>query len=81
VLDGIGAVTVKLRNGNLKIFDNLNEILDEIKSYRWKINNDTMYDEPVKENDHLLDSLRYVIYSTYKNNAVRKVPVPKPMGW
>ena len=81
VLDGIGAVTVRIRNGSLKIFANLDGLLDELKSYRWKMSNDTMYDEPVKENDHLLDALRYVIYSTYKSNNIRKIPVPKPMGW
>ena len=81
VLDGIGAVIVKMRSGNLKIFSNLTEIQDELKSYRWKMSDEMIFDEPIKENDHLLDAMRYVVYSTSKSQGVRKVPVPKPMGW
>lgn len=39
-------------------------LLKEIKSYRWKTDkNGNKLDQPVKFNDHILDALRYSIYS------------------
>ena len=43
-------------------------LIKEIKSYKWKEdNNGNALDEPVKYNDHLMDALRYCIYSHRQN--------------
>lgn len=42
-------------------------LITEIKKYKWKIDkNDKVLDEPVKENDHLLDALRYAVFTKSK---------------
>jgi phage terminase large subunit len=39
-------------------------ILKEIRSYKWKIDkNGKVLDEPVKFNDHLMDAIRYAIFT------------------
>jgi len=81
VMNGIGSVIVAFKKGKLKIFNNMTETFKELQSYRWKTNNDLILDEPVKEDDHLMDAMRYVVHSTMKRNAGHKIPVPKPQGW
>jgi len=41
-------------------------LLKEVKSYSWQEKNGRKTDEPVKENDHLLDAGRYAIVSDMK---------------
>ena len=42
-------------------------LIKELQTYSWKSDiNGNILEEPVKFNDHLLDALRYAIY-TYKN--------------
>lgn len=41
-------------------------IAKEARSYSWKTKNDQLLDEPVKENDHLMDGGRYAEYSMAK---------------
>jgi phage terminase large subunit len=42
------------------------DLLDEIKNYKWKTDNDgNTMDEPVKFRDHLMDAMRYAIYTKY----------------
>jgi phage terminase large subunit len=42
------------------------DLLDEIKNYKWKTDHDgNTMDEPVKFRDHLMDAMRYAIYSKY----------------
>lgn len=42
-------------------------LITEIKKYKWKVDkNDKVLDEPVKENDHLLDALRYAVFTKSK---------------
>jgi phage terminase large subunit len=41
-------------------------LLDEFKNYKWKTDNDgNTLDEPVKFRDHLMDAMRYAIYSKF----------------
>lgn len=48
----------------LYICSNCVNIIKELENYRWKENRAGMTkDEPLKEDDHCLDALRYVIYS------------------
>lgn len=37
----------------------------ESKMYSWKKKEEVILEEPVKENDHLLDAMRYAIYTRY----------------
>ena len=59
---GIAKVGEMLQQGKIKIFENCYNLIREFPEYRWK---DTMNDDenspeqPVKKNDHALDSLRY----------------------
>ena len=42
------------------------DLLDEIKNYKWKTDHDgNTMDEPVKFRDHLMDAMRYAIYTKY----------------
>jgi phage terminase large subunit len=60
VEDGID--TVKRRV--LHIVRPSDELVREIKSYKWKEDkNGVMLEEPVKFNDHLMDAMRYAIHT------------------
>jgi phage terminase large subunit len=42
------------------------DLLDEIKNYKWKTDHDgNTLDEPVKFRDHLMDAMRYAIYTKF----------------
>lgn len=47
-------------------------LLKESRLYSWKTVNDRLTEEPIKENDHLLDSMRYAVYSHMK--SVKGIP-------
>ena len=57
VLDGIRETANALENGYIKISPKLKAWKEEIGGYIW--NKDSAEDTPVKENDHLMDSMRY----------------------
>ncbi len=41
-------------------------ILKEIKTYKWKVNKDgVVLEEPVKFMDHILDGIRYAVYTHF----------------
>jgi len=62
VLNGIDFV---LRH-NLHITEGSTTLLDEIGNYAWALDkNNISKDEPVKFKDHLMDALRYYIYTIY----------------
>ena len=60
VLEGISTVATLLKTNKLLILeDNVNIFKNEIYNYVWSKGKD----EPIKQNDDVLDSLRYAIYS------------------
>ena len=66
VIDGIRLVTKFLNNGTLKICRKCDALIREFQSYVWdpkctKVGED----KPLKQNDHCLDSLRYIIFSHF----------------
>lgn len=65
VKEGIENVIGRLKTDRLFVFKGLNNLLDEIENYRWKVHNDSIVDEPVKEYDHAVDALRYAIQSLH----------------
>lgn len=68
VLAGISMLDAMFRTKKLFVFDNLPKLRDELESYRWLVDKqENLTDRPTKENDHLIDALRYAIY-TYSGN-------------
>lgn len=64
VRKGVDAVMHALRNKSLQIHQSCNNLIWEFENYRYKDkkNGSNEPEEPVKENDHLLDALRYVMF-------------------
>ena len=63
VLNGIMSV----KSDNFFVTKCSTNLIKELQTYSWKSDpNGNILEEPVKFNDHLLDALRYAIY-TYKN--------------
>lgn len=62
VLQGINTVKSALHSGQLTISDICTNLIDELEVYSWKLDkegNET--DQPVKENDDGVDSMRYFV--------------------
>jgi PBSX family phage terminase large subunit len=71
VSDGINIMTSEMRKGNLMICSECKETIKEIEGYVWDPSSSKKgWDEPLKQNDHAMDALRYAIathkVSTYK---------------
>lgn len=62
VLDGIRFTASQLNQGKIKILKSCKHTIDEFQSYRWNTKR-TDKDEPIKENDHTMDALRYFAYT------------------
>ncbi|MGG7037015.1 MAG: PBSX family phage terminase large subunit [Flavobacterium sp.] len=64
VLDGIRFHSNLLSNGGFKVLKSCKNAIKEYGTYRWdaKAANRGV-DQPIKENDHVLDSIRYALYS------------------
>jgi phage terminase large subunit len=65
VLDGIQLVQDALKvqgdgKARLTVDPQCENLIGEFEAYRWKETNGIAKDEPVKESDHALDSLRYL---------------------
>lgn len=59
VVDGIRKVSTALKNGDIKICDTCRDSMREFSLYRWDERGCT--DNPVKENDHAMDDIRYFV--------------------
>jgi len=71
VIKGIDTVREVMRENKFRVFSSCKYFLEELSLYHYPEAEGIVEDEvPVKENDHLLDALRYAIY-TYK--PVRRV--------
>lgn len=72
VLDGIRFVQELMNKGALKITQKCVNLIKEFQSYIWDAKSaKTGIDKPLKENDHLLDSLRYACFThLFKKNIV-----------
>jgi PBSX family phage terminase large subunit len=58
VLDGIRDTAVCLQRGTVRIFDTCKETIKELEGYVWDAKAE---DKPVKENDHMMDAMRYFV--------------------
>lgn len=77
VFNGIQKMTDMVRNGQCVILENCTNLIREIEGYVWDPKEAKRgYDEPLKENDHAIDALRYALYThkiaeykPYKDNG------------
>jgi len=64
VLAGISMLDALLRRKKLLVFNNLPMIRDELSSYAWQVDKyERLTDRPTKDNDHLIDALRYATFT------------------
>jgi PBSX family phage terminase large subunit len=66
VIDGIRFVSNLMANGSIKIVRCCKNLQHELQSYVWDEKaRERGVDKPLKQNDHMLDALRYVLFSHY----------------
>lgn len=70
VKDGID----RCKSSPLQVTAHSGNLIKEMQSYKWKEKKGIVVDEPVKTNDHLIDAMRYAIYSHYGSTALFDVP-------
>jgi PBSX family phage terminase large subunit len=72
VLNGIGFMTSEMQKGNLFVCEDCPNLIREVESYVWDSKAaEKGDDQPLKKDDHSIDSLRYAVYT-------HKVPVYIP---
>ncbi len=73
VLDGIRFHGKMINNGTFKVCHNCVNTIQEYTTYRWDTKaSQRGEDKPLKENDHLMDSIRYALYTHFsKGEGVR----------
>lgn len=73
VLDGIRCVATYLSQGDLVILEKCKNLIKEFEGYVWDQNAVKRgEDKPIKQRDHALDALRYVIFSHYGQKSTLK---------
>lgn len=70
VTPGIQKVTA-LRD-NFYVNSNCQSVINEFGLYRYK--DDSEKDDPLKENDHLMDAIRYALFSYYSGPTITRSP-------
>lgn len=73
VVEGIQCVNGFFKKNKLFVHkDNVPNVLRELESYVWKSKPGKTFDEPIKENDHACDSIRYCLF-TRERGRVRVI--------
>lgn len=57
-----------LKRGRIRISNNCTQLRNELMSYVWDENRD----QPVKQDDHLVDAFIYMVIGLYKHNALAR---------
>lgn len=74
VLDGIRFVATLLNQGSIFIDKSCTNLIKEFASYIWDVKAaERGEDKPVKEYDHALDALRYMVYTIIRKVAAVKI--------
>jgi phage terminase large subunit len=74
VLEGIETVASLISNDGFYVAKRCENVLKELESYSWDSKAaERGEDKPIKENDHTLDGIRYVIFTMKHEFKVRKV--------
>jgi hypothetical protein len=82
---GIRAVAARLRTGRLKCFSTLKHTIREAGLYRYHSAEEKAHatDDPVKENDHSMDAIRYLVCGVDRVKPLygveRRPPEPEPV--
>lgn len=67
---GIEKVSEYMKQGKFFVVkEGVDQFLDEVYQYVW----DDKTGEPVKENDHVMDSLRYAVFNQHRDNQARTI--------
>lgn len=75
VIDGIRFVATLLSQGDLVICKDCKNLLKEIESYVWDEKSVRLgEDKPIKQRDHALDAMRYVLFSHFGSKTTLKNP-------
>lgn len=75
VLDGIRETASVMYQGKIKVLSSIHEWKKEIEGYVWdcgKNGNVPTEDKPIKENDHLMDAMRYFVKTKHLAKVQRK---------
>ena len=65
----------KVKSVPLYITQDSTDLIKEIRNYKWKIDkNEKVLDEPIKFNDHLMDSLRYGVFTKLHKRQINWLP-------
>lgn len=68
VLNGIRFVSTLMTTGDFKVGKNCTNTIKELGTYSWDERAKSLgIDKPRKESDHLLDSIRYALYTHFKS--------------
>lgn len=60
----VWAGIVKVKSQHIHVTANSKNLISELGSYKWKLDKDgNVIEEPVKANDHLMDAMRYGIFT------------------
>lgn len=80
VVSGIDAVRNLFKNGKIKIHRSCQNLIWELETYAYKekMANKNEPEEPIKENDHLVDALRYVLYMQQPTGMKKTVTQFRP---
>ena len=66
VLNGISYVSNLISNGTLKVTRQCKKVIQELQTYRWDEGASRRgVDKPIKDNDHILDALRYACFTHF----------------
>ena len=78
VLDGIRCVATLLSQGDLVITKACKNTLKEIESYVWDEKSIKLgEDKPLKQRDHALDAMRYVLFTHFGSRTTLKETTPE----
>lgn len=72
VMPGIMALSGMIRTDDIIFFSTLVHLIDELNTYQWNRDKKENYlEQPRKINDHLLDALRYAIFTLCRKGVPR----------
>ncbi len=72
---GINSVREMLNTGRLLVHSSCINLINEFETYSYpdRKPNQNEYEAPIKENDHAMDAIRYVIYMQGRGNGIANV--------
>lgn len=73
VLDGIRLTAACIKSGRIKFHESCTHAFDEFGLYSW--DRDAAEDKVIKENDHILDAVRYFVMTVLRREIAGENPV------